>query len=141
MSRWLNAAILPSALHILCRLPGKVCPSFYYSTVCFIFTCTLYPRILIASIRNLGNCPCPRCEIELSKVHNVGMPLDRKQRRTKARHDNTSRRDDIRDARALIYDHGHLVNSAEVERMLKPKSLVPTAVSAKVMPCEYFSYN
>lgn len=85
-------------------------------------------RILLASIRNLGNCPCPRCEIELSKVHNIGMPLDRKQRRTKARIDNAVRQDQVNCARKLIYEEGYLVNSAHVERLLKPKSLVPTSV-------------
>ncbi|KAF9458454.1 hypothetical protein BDZ94DRAFT_1313287 [Collybia nuda] len=87
-----------------------------------------YPeKILIASIRNLGSCPCPRCEIELSKVHNMGMPLDRKQQITKARYDDASRRAKVSSARDLIYEQGHLVNSAHVERLLKPKSLVPTA--------------
>lgn len=85
-------------------------------------------RILLASIRNLGDCPCPRCEIPLSKVHNIGMSLDRTQRRTKARIDDASRRAKVGSARSLIYEHGHLVNSAQVERILKPKSLVPTAV-------------
>lgn len=90
-------------------------------------------RILMASIRNLGNCPCPRCEIQLSRVHNVGMPLDRIQRRTKARFDDDPRRYAVSRARALIYEKGHLVNSAQVERLLKPRCFVPTNV--RVFAC------
>lgn len=56
------------------------------------------------------------------------MSLDRTQRRTKARYDNISRKVKVDSARALIYEKGHLVNSAQVERLLKPQSLVPTAV-------------
>lgn len=57
------------------------------------------------------------------------MPMDRLQRRTKARYDDASRRAKVSSARELIFDHGHLVNSAQVERLLKPRSLVPTSVS------------
>lgn len=89
----------------------------------------------MASIRNLGDCPCPRCEINLSRVHNVGMPLDRTQRRTKARYDDASRRAKVDSARELIYEHGHLVNSAQVERILKSRSLVPTKVRDMIHFC------
>lgn len=82
----------------------------------------------MASIRNLGDCPCPRCKIKLSKVHNLGMPMDRTQRRTQARFDDDIRRQKISEAREHIYEEGYIVNSAEIERQLKPESLVPTAV-------------
>lgn len=85
-------------------------------------------RILMASIRNLGDCPCPRCKIKLAKVHNIGMPMDRIQRRTQARFDDDARRKKVSTAQALIYKEGHNVNSADIERQLKPESLVPTAV-------------
>ena len=39
-----------------------------------------YSRVLAASIRNLGNCPCPRCHIKLSDIHKLGMKNDRAQR-------------------------------------------------------------
>lgn len=86
-------------------------------------------RILMASIRNLGDCPCPRCKIKLFRVHNLGMSMDRTQRRTQARVDDEIRRKNVLKARSLIYKHGHIINSAEIERLLKPESLVPTAVS------------
>jgi len=85
-------------------------------------------RILIASIRNLGNCPCPRCLIPLSRVHNLGMPRDMMQRVTMARVDDSQRRSKICAARRIIYELNLQVNSAAVENLLQAVSLVPTVV-------------
>ena len=87
-------------------------------------------RILIASIRNLGNCPCPRCLIPLNRVHNLGMARDRTQRVTLARVDNSQRRNKISTARTLIYEKNLQVNCTAVEDLLKEMSLVPTTVRA-----------
>lgn len=87
----------------------------------------------MASIRNLGDCPCPRCKIKLSKVHNFGMPMDRIQRRTQARTDDSARREKVEKAQGLIYQGGHIINSAEIERQLKSESLVPTGVSVMLL--------
>src|SRR5262245_26895967 len=56
-------------------------------------------RILLATIRNLGRCPCPRCLIPMSRVHNMGKVLDMKQRKTLARIDDEARRDKVSKAR------------------------------------------
>ncbi|KIM57899.1 hypothetical protein SCLCIDRAFT_28530 [Scleroderma citrinum Foug A] len=46
---------------------------------------TDYPeKVLLASIRNLGQCPCPRCTIPMSHVHNLGMSQDMKEWNTLA---------------------------------------------------------
>lgn len=95
----------------------------------------------MASIRNIGDCPCPRCTILLSEVHNIGMPLDRSDRKTKARCDNTARQNKVNEARSLINDYGHIVNSADVERLLKPESLVPTSVSYPMLPTNMLPYS
>ena len=82
-------------------------------------------RILIASIRNLGTCPCPRYHIPLNQVHNLenqvtcygvtaGLGL------TIAHAVNSARR--------LIYQQNYQVNSAAVERILRPNSHVPSAL-------------
>ena len=47
-----------------------------------------FERILIASICNLGQCPCPCCLIPLDHVANMGMHQDMAQCRTLARVDN-----------------------------------------------------
>ncbi|KAL6298277.1 hypothetical protein BKA93DRAFT_710038, partial [Sparassis latifolia] len=87
-----------------------------------------YPeKILLASIRNMGQCPCPRCLIPLSRVHNIGKAMDMKQRETLARKDDAHRRQTIATARSLIYEGNLQVNCAAVENLLRDKSFVPTA--------------
>ena len=85
-------------------------------------------RILIASIRNLGACPCPRCLIPLNRVHNLGMSRDMIQRRTLARVDDINRRYKVLAARRVIYEKHYQINSAAVEGLLRDESLVPTLV-------------
>jgi hypothetical protein len=87
-------------------------------------------RILIASIRNLGRCPCPRCLIPLDRVSKMGMRRDMTQRRTLARIDDVKRRNCVETAREKIYEQGYVVNSRVVEDLLQGDSLVPTAVCA-----------
>lgn len=88
-------------------------------------------RIILASIRNLGGCPCPRCLIPLSDAHKFGMKRDQNRRVTLAREDNQSRRAKVSGARKVIYDRNYAVTSAPVEALLKEQSLVPTAVREK----------
>ena len=89
----------------------------------------IFLRILIASIRNLGRCPCPRCLIPLDLVHNLGMTRDMTQQISKARVDNSERQGKVSAARRLIYERNMQVNSAAVEELLRDWSGVPTAVS------------
>jgi len=88
-----------------------------------------FSRILLASVRDKGICPCPRCRIPKNRIQNLGMPQDRKQRSTLRRLDDAQRRSRVSSARALIYEKNKRVNNAAVERLLKPESLVPTSVS------------
>ena len=89
-----------------------------------------FHRILIASIRNLGRCPCPRCLIPLDRVTKMGMRQDMAQRRTLARIDDVKRRNRVETAREKIYEKGYVVGSRVVEDLLQEDSLVPTAVCA-----------
>lgn len=88
----------------------------------------------MSGIRNLGGCPCPRCKITLSDVHLIGTKRDRNKRLTLARQDDVHRQHAIYRARAAIYNPDPkeclAVDSAYVERLLKPESLVPTSVSS-----------
>jgi hypothetical protein len=95
---------------------------------------TVNCRILLASIRNLGLCPCPRCLVPLSRVHNMGMIMDMRQRKTLARVDDAQRRSNVANARRFIYDGQHLVDGVAVENLLKKESLVPTAVCSQNYP-------
>jgi hypothetical protein len=92
-----------------------------------------YHRILIACIRNLGRCPCPRCLIPLDRVDNMGMRQDMTQRKTLARVDSAERRNRVATAREHIYQKNYLVDGAPVERLLQNDSLVPTAVRASAL--------
>jgi hypothetical protein len=85
-------------------------------------------RILMAGIRNRGQCPCPRCKTPLSASHLVGTKQDRKNRLRLQRIDDSDRRDAVARARFEIYNRNQHVNGARVERCLKEHSLVPTAV-------------
>lgn len=116
--------ILSSDIHIFSRLPGKVrllCLARFYSN--------LLLRTLLATIRNMGGCPCPRCLIPLSRVHNLGKPKDMKDRRIHPRIDNVFRGVLIDSSRKSIYNFNRPVNSTIVEDSLKPQSYVPTRVS------------
>jgi hypothetical protein len=89
----------------------------------------VYDRILLASIRNLGECLCPRCRIPLSSAHRIGMIRDMKQRISLARVDDSSRRRKVACAREFIYEQSRQVNSTAVENLLRQESLVATTVS------------
>lgn len=86
-------------------------------------------RILLSTIRNMGNCPCPRCLLQKGSVHRVGTERDKEQRITLSRVDDKGYQDKMREARRLIYEDNWAVDSAPVQRLLKPQSLVPTLVS------------
>jgi hypothetical protein len=88
----------------------------------------MIPRVLLASIKNRGQCPCPRCLIPKGRMHNMGMSQDRKQRITLKRVDNVQRRFSVENARKLIYESGYAVDSS-VFSFLNAQSLVPTLVS------------
>ena len=65
----------------------------------------------------------------LSKVHQVGMKSNRKARCTLVRVDDDRYKHLISTTRSAIYERNFDVDSAAVEHMLKPQSLVPTSVS------------
>lgn len=92
----------------------------------------LIHRILLATIRNFGLCPCPRCLIPKDKIPDVGKVYDDRRRNTTSRIDSAARNFDIDTARKFIYENGEGVKSAAVERVLRDKSLVPTTVRPKL---------
>jgi hypothetical protein len=84
-------------------------------------------RVLLASIRFLARCPCPRCLIEKSQIHELGTTRDQ-QRRKRTRIDSHLRQQKVEMARGWIFEKGYGVRNAAVERVLAPESLVPTRV-------------
>jgi hypothetical protein len=84
-------------------------------------------RVLLATIKNLGQRPCPRCLILKKDIPDVGTPRDT-QRRQRFRSDNKRKRQDVEDARKLIYQEGRLIQHKKVQDILGKQSTVPTRV-------------
>jgi hypothetical protein len=104
-----------------------------FNIVFFSFGFSAVDRILLASIRNLGICPCPRCLIPLSRAHCFGMARDTAQRTAIVRVDNHTRQNKVYAARRLIYEKQYGVNSAAIQDLLKDESLVPTSVRVSLL--------
>ena len=79
-------------------------------------------RVLIANIKNLGRCPCPRCLVELREVRDLGKVVDR-QRRTNIRKPTPKLFRIIKKARAAIFK-GFKVSGSRVEKLLDGGSRV-----------------
>ena len=68
----------------------------------------------------------------MTRVHNLGMVRDMKERGTLVCIDDRVRQNKIQNARAHIYEAGLGVTSVVVEDMLKDQSLVPTSVRLQI---------
>ena len=84
--------------------------------------------MLIANIQNLGEYPCPCCLIPKSQIELVATSHDMLRRELLSRSDSKERKDKISLARNLIYQQNYAVDSAQVQRVLKNESLVPTTI-------------
>ncbi|RDB23027.1 hypothetical protein Hypma_009855 [Hypsizygus marmoreus] len=85
-----------------------------------------YPeKTLMATIKQKGRLPCPRCKIPLSTVHLVGTLKDRKDRVRLQRVDNLQHRGLVNSTRKNIYNNNYAVDSQHVKNQLGPLSLLP----------------
>ncbi|KAA1473807.1 hypothetical protein DENSPDRAFT_780478, partial [Dentipellis sp. KUC8613] len=83
-----------------------------------------YPeKVLLATIRDNGLCPCPRCFVKKSNFDEMGWVLDMRRR---ALHVRVYFANKIAAARRAIYELGRVVNGTAVDRILKEFSLTPT---------------
>jgi len=85
--------------------------------------------MLIATLRNNGQCPCPRCLVKKDHIHLGGTPADTTTRTTRPRKHDHLFMDVINTARQLFNTGLRSLTSDPVERLLKPRSWVPTVVS------------
>jgi hypothetical protein len=93
-------------------------------------------RILLASIRNLGRRPCPRCLVPLDRTHLLGSEYDMRTRQERPRNWDHQHQFDLETVRRFIYESNMQVNSSAVEKLLYEDSLVPTVVThAKYSHC------
>ncbi|KAF8816480.1 hypothetical protein BYT27DRAFT_7077235, partial [Phlegmacium glaucopus] len=94
---------------------------------CFLFYSADYPeKILISCIKFLAKCMCPRCLSLKSKITQVGLKMDMRNRLKLARVDTEARRFDIEVARRMLFEKGINVSSVKVDQVLGPTSAVPT---------------
>ncbi|KAG9118759.1 hypothetical protein FRC07_006565, partial [Ceratobasidium sp. 392] len=103
-----------------------------------------YPeRVLIATIRDKGQSPCPRCLVSMNLAHLMGSRSDMRARKANCRRDNARQRQLVQKARALIYSEQRALGNAEVEALLQPTSLVPTinAFSQRLSPLKFDFYK
>ncbi len=84
--------------------------------------------MLVATLRDKGQCPCPRCLVTFDAILDLGTAADRATRASLARSDHVQQEAKIDRARELIYDDGYVVNSDHVDALLQEQSLVPTQV-------------
>ncbi|KDQ51293.1 hypothetical protein JAAARDRAFT_199318 [Jaapia argillacea MUCL 33604] len=105
----------------------------------FVYSADYPEKVLIATIRDMGGCPCPRCLVTIENLGLLGHKEDRDCRVDKARIDNDDRRNKIIAARKIIYQDGYVVNSEKVEDLLKSESLVPTKNAFS--PLAQFGFN
>ena len=84
---------------------------------------------MIASIQNLGLCPCPRCLIPMAHVPNMGMSRDLAQRVSLTHVDDVDRCARVQAAQTAVNENNHPVNGAAIKRLLDQDSLVPSMVS------------
>jgi hypothetical protein len=91
-------------------------------------------RVLIATVRDMGGCPCPRCTIKKEDIHALRTLNDSANRHMKVRRDDDKYCATVEEARNNIYRWGYTLNSEPgVECLLKEDSLVPTLVSNSIL--------
>jgi len=88
----------------------------------------VFARVLLACIRSLGACPCPRCFIRKEDISALGTKVD-EQRRAKLRACGHVYQHKIKTARKIIYKKGYVVNSKAVDAVIGSESFTPTKVS------------
>ena len=82
-------------------------------------------RVLLATIRDQGICPCPRCLMRKAQFDRMGLKPDTTFR---LNHVRKFLSDLVASARISIYKHARSIGGSVIDRILKPTSSVPTMV-------------
>ncbi|THH05402.1 hypothetical protein EW146_g9914 [Bondarzewia mesenterica] len=86
-----------------------------------------YPeKVILASIRSLAQCLCPRCCTSKAQASEMGTKVDAHQRQATARQDDAEYQHKVKTAREFIYQKGISIKSVHVDRVLEANSLTPT---------------
>ena len=132
MCGWCCTSSVPPTFYLLSRLSGKASNLYLYHKSVTNTSCS---RVLLASIRNLGACPCPRCEVKKVQIEQLGTIPDNQRRSNHMRSNTTSLRNRIALCREAIYGRGKNIKSSIVEDFLSPLSYVPTSVWKFINMC------
>ncbi|KAF6749791.1 hypothetical protein DFP72DRAFT_1014005 [Ephemerocybe angulata] len=91
-----------------------------------VITCPDGKDLLIATVRNQGDCPCPRCATPMVHLNKMASPVDYRSRVAKTRVDNDSRRQLIMKARNMIIPgnrkKGVALSNDHFQDLIKPQS-------------------
>lgn len=93
---------------------------------------TIPNRILLATIRFLGKCPCPRCFVKKKHIGALGTKID-DQRRKQLRTDTEQRQSKVDQSRKWIFEDGKGINSTWVNNLLQEGSWIPNHVSLNAL--------
>ncbi|KAJ8088590.1 hypothetical protein PM082_013833 [Marasmius tenuissimus] len=86
-----------------------------------------YPeKVLLATIRNLSQCPCTQCCVKKDQIHKLRMLRDWQRQERKAHVDMEDRQSTIEQVWTWIFTKGRAVASSAVEAVLQAKSWVLT---------------
>ena len=96
-------------------------------------------RIMIATIRDFGLYPCPRCLIPKEEIPKIGTEDDRHTRKELQRADTTERQDRVQQVRRNLYENGYALTGDYVDGYLKEGSMVPTKVRLSTLVCVLLS--
>ncbi|KIJ97621.1 hypothetical protein K443DRAFT_133777 [Laccaria amethystina LaAM-08-1] len=112
MEAYEHGIVVKCADGVLCRLY----PHF------FIHGADYPEKVLLATIKSLGRCPCPRCHIKNDQIGDLGMVNDMK-RRTNVCEDNSERQEKVEKACQGIFKKGYSVVSNTFRNLMDLTSL------------------
>ncbi|KAJ7105539.1 hypothetical protein C8R44DRAFT_639016 [Mycena epipterygia] len=128
----LDGEFLEACEHgIVVECPDGISRRFYFRV--FTYSADYPEKVLLATIRNLGRCPCPRCLVTKDKLDQVGTVRDDKSRVTSRRVEDEQYRSYVHTARDWIYNVGRTIRAKKVEGLLFLKSWVPTKNAFSVL--------
>ena len=93
-------------------------------------------RVLLATIRDNGLCPCPRCLTAKTHLDRMGQIPDSNFRTANGLRQYL--RGKVQAVQDLVYRVGHAVAGTRVNGLLKATSSVPTVVSKS--PCSKYTF-
>ncbi|EIW73878.1 hypothetical protein CONPUDRAFT_68212, partial [Coniophora puteana RWD-64-598 SS2] len=91
----------------------------------FTYTGDYPEKMILCTLKFLGQMPCPRCLTPKRYLGEMGTKLDM-QRRIRHRIDSTQRQDLIQRARTRIFKKGYSIKSSRISSLLTSHSYVPT---------------